>query len=77
MVLTADCYVFALLQAGGANVNAAARYLDVCGQLLETVITKQPTAFAGLALECVTTSRGRMRPLAGDTGRDQAPDDVA
>ncbi|KJA21905.1 hypothetical protein HYPSUDRAFT_202601 [Hypholoma sublateritium FD-334 SS-4] len=54
MVLTADCYVFALPPAGGANVNAAARYLDVCGQLLETVITKQPTAFVGQAIQDAT-----------------------
>ena len=50
MVLTAGCYVFALPPAGpsGADMNAAARYLDVCGQLLETAITKQTTAFAGV-----------------------------
>jgi long-subunit acyl-CoA synthetase (AMP-forming) len=52
MLLTAGCYVFAMIPsaygaAAGKSDNAA-RYLDVCGQLLETAIAKKPTFFAGV-----------------------------
>lgn len=51
MILSGGCYVFSILpSAYGAPSNAskASRYLDVCGQLLETAIAKKTTAFAGV-----------------------------
>ncbi|KDR66936.1 hypothetical protein GALMADRAFT_232327 [Galerina marginata CBS 339.88] len=50
MILTAGCYIFAMLPSayGTPSGNKTSRYLDVCGQLLETAIAKKPTAFAGV-----------------------------
>ena len=33
---------------GSNDSNKASRYLDVCGQLFETAMEKNPTAFAGV-----------------------------
>ncbi|KAF8953962.1 hypothetical protein BDZ97DRAFT_1929174 [Flammula alnicola] len=53
MLLTAGCYIFAMVPSAygifvSGDSNKASRYLDVCGQLLETAMTKKPTAFAGV-----------------------------
>ena len=50
MLLTKGTYIFAMLPSayGSKDSNKASRYLDVCGQLLETAMDKNPTAFAGV-----------------------------
>ena len=50
MLLTKGTYIFAMLPSayGSNDSNKASRYLDVCGQLLETAMDKNPTAFAGV-----------------------------
>ncbi|PPQ99823.1 hypothetical protein CVT24_009617 [Panaeolus cyanescens] len=52
MILTAGSYIFAMLPSAYGIVDGStskeSRYLDVCGQLLETAILKKPTAFAGV-----------------------------
>ncbi|KAF9473131.1 ketoacyl-synt-domain-containing protein [Pholiota conissans] len=52
MLLTAGTYTFAIVPSSykgeASEPNNASRYLDICGQLLETAIAKQPTAFAGV-----------------------------
>jgi len=50
MLLTKGTYIFAMLPSayGSKDSNKASRYLDVCGQLLETAMDNNPTAFAGV-----------------------------
>ncbi|PPQ84949.1 hypothetical protein CVT25_004462 [Psilocybe cyanescens] len=50
MILSAGCYIFSIVPSayGSSAGSKASKYLDVCGQLLETAINKKPTAFAGV-----------------------------
>jgi len=51
-LLTRGCYIFAMIPSAYGIVpgetGKTPRFLDVCGQLLETAIEKKPTAFAGV-----------------------------
>ncbi|KAF4622433.1 hypothetical protein D9613_009459 [Agrocybe pediades] len=52
MILSGGCYIFGIIPsaygASSAQSNHASRYMDVCGQLLETAFVKKPTAFAAV-----------------------------
>ena len=52
MLLSAGTYIFAMVPSSYDSANGdsskSSRYLDVCGQLLETAMLKKPTAFAGV-----------------------------
>ena len=47
MLSTKGTHIFTMLPSayGSNDSNKASRYLDVCGQLLETAMEKNPTAF--------------------------------
>ncbi|CAA7264464.1 unnamed protein product [Cyclocybe aegerita] len=51
-LLTRGTYIFAMIPSAygttPGDANRTSRYLDVCGQLLETAMSKKPTAFAGV-----------------------------
>jgi len=49
MFLSAGCYIFGIVPSSYGNTSSnVSRYMDVCGQLLETAIAKQATTFAGV-----------------------------